>query len=650
MQASDKYPHVFTPFRIGKVEVRNRIFLPAHTTNFAENFLPTDRHKAYLVERAKGGIGLIFLEPLRVHRTSLGRAGGISGAVPASLPKLRGITDAIKAEGARAFTQITHTGRHSDNFTDRLPAWGPSPVPWTTSGEIPHTMTRREMDEVTDSYVRTARFAVEAGFEGLEVHFGHGHLLHQFLSPACNVREDEYGGAFENRLRYPLEVFDAVLGAVGKQIEIGVRVSVADLMHGGMSQDESFEAIRRAAQRQGCKFVHASVAAYHWPSIGHHVADMSYPSHPYLDDTLRLHDVLGDMPLLAVNRYTSLKDCEDALATGKIAMVGMNRAHMADPYIIAKTIQGNENDIRPCISSNHCIGQIALHRPAACMMNPRMGKESEWSEPPEPARHRKRVLVVGGGPAGLEAARVASLRGHNVVLWEAGSTLGGRLLVGELGHGRADLKRMRKYLVDQLERTSTKVELAHVADPQGIASFAPDVVILSIGSQVEALPPGMTGTVEEAIADTSACHHGRHVAIFDKSGSWAGLSAAETLAFRGADVTVFSSPDSPFWDVNIYSRMTAMERLEQQGVKLRPGHVLLGIREGRALMRNKFSAEQVDYGPFECFLYASRGISAFVMQSEIERLGITVVTVGDALAPHSLFEAIYDANAAARLL
>lgn len=644
-----RYPQVFTPIRLGQVEIRNRIFLPAHTTNFAENFLPTARHLAYLRERASGGVGLLFMDPLRVHPTALGRAAGLAGASAESLPKLQEITSAMRAEGARVFTQITHTGRHSDNFTDRLPAWGPTPMPWTTSGELPHQMTRSEMAEVRDCYVTTAEFAIEAGFEGIEVHFGHGHLLHQFLSPACNDRSDMYGGSFEARLKYPFEVLNAVLGAVGDKIPVGVRVSVADLMSGGCTDEEMTEIIRRVAETPKVAFIHASVAAYHWPSIGHHVADMSHDPHPYLERTLEVAEVTGDVPILVVNRYRSLKEAESALETGKVHMVGMNRAHMADPHLVRKSEAGDEARVRPCISSNHCIGQIALHRPISCMMNPRVGKESAWPATPE-ATDTRRVLVVGGGPAGLEAARVASLAGHDVTLWEASDALGGLLQLAGLGYRRGDLAQMREFLMAELAETDAKVEFGRRATAESIAAFGADSIILATGAVAEAWPDGISRSVEDALADEAADWTGRNVVIVDKNGSWSPLSVAETLAARGAKVTVTSSPDSPFWDVNIYSRMTAMERLSELGVVLRPGLSLKEARSGEAEFFNKFTGQTETLEGIDELLFASRGVSSFALQSALEELGVPLRVVGDALAPHSLFEAMHDAQAAARAL
>lgn len=645
------YARVFRPFDLAGVAVRNRIFLPAHTTNFGRDFLPTDEHVAYLAERARGGVGLVIVEPLRVHRTSLGRSGGLSGSDRRALPGLSRIVEAVRAEGARVFVQITHAGRHGENAVDRLPAWGPSAVPWVAGGEMPHAMTRREMDAVRDAYVETALLAIEAGFEGMEVHLGHGHLLHQFLSPAANVREDAFGGSLENRMRYPLEVLAAVIGAVEGRVPVGVRMSVADLMPDGVSPEDHRTLAARAVTA-GAAFVNASVAAYAVPSIGHHVADMSAPPHPYLELTVKLREAIGDVPLLTANRYRNLGDAEVALATGAIDMVGMNRAHMADPVLIEKARAGRGGDVRPCVANNYCLNQIALHRPISCMMNPRVGKEARWPETPARVAVPRRVLVVGGGPAGLEAARVAALAGHDVTLWERGDRLGGRLVIAGTGRGRGDLHRMLGWQEAQLAASGARVETGVEATPATVAAFAPDVVILATGAVP--VPCDLAGasavSVDAALAEPRESWRGASVAILDDAGSWATLTAAETLAHEGAAVTVVSRPDSPLWDVTVYSRMTALERLAGLGVVLRPGLVALGVEDGALLCRNRHAGQEERHGPFDRMIHAGRGTGAFALQSALEEAGLTVHAIGDALAPRTLFEAMHDAHAAARTI
>ena len=205
---------------------------------------------------------------------------------------------------------------------------------------------------------------------------------------------------------------------------VGICVSVDELLKGGLDEEASREIIGRVAIERGLAFVNASVSAYAWPSIGYHVADISYPPHLFMEQTAALRSVTGDLPLLTANRYASLGDAEEGLTTGVIDMVGMNRAHMADPNIVQKTMAGEEETIRPCISSNFCIGQIAFHRPITWMMNPRVGREEHWEETPSPTPEPKRILVVGGGPGGMEAAQVAAARGHRHPLGKSRATRG----------------------------------------------------------------------------------------------------------------------------------------------------------------------------------------------------------------------------------
>lgn len=649
---SNRYARVMTPITIGGVEIRNRIFLPAHTTNFGRDFLPTETHVAYLRTRARAGVGLIFIEPLRVHPTSLGRAGGLSGSDPRALDGLRRIVDAVSAEGARVFVQITHAGRHGANEVDRLPAWGPSAVPWVAGGEVPHAMTRAEMIEVRDAYVQTAEMAVSAGFQGLELHLGHGHLLHQFLSPAANTRDDAYGRALENRMRFPLEVVRRVLAVVGSRVAVGVRISVDDLMPGAIGPKEHRSITRIAAALPGLAFVNASVAAYQWPSIGHHVADMAHPPHPFRDLTEALRPEIGDLPLLTANRYRTLAEAEATLERGQIDMIGMNRAHMADPDLIAKSLAGRESEVRPCVAHNFCIGQIAAHQPISCMMNPGVGKEHHWSDPPDKVTKASRVVVVGGGPAGMEAARIAALAGHDVTLWEQDDRLGGRLPLCASGYGRGDISAMSGWLEDAVERAGVRVVLNRTASIDALKDTPSDIILLATGASHKAghLPGARMLSPQDALGHPRKDWAGQRVAIWDEAGSWATLSVTETLAQAGARVEILQTSTAPLWSVSLYSRMTALERLTELGVVRHLGLVPIAANDGTLSCRNTLIGGETTLGPFDTFVHSTIGVAATAFQNALECAGLSVRSIGDAVAPRNLFDAMHDAQTAARTI
>lgn len=646
-----RYPNVFRPFRIGKVEIRNRIFIPAHTTNFATDFLPDPKHIDYHRERARGGVGLIIIEPLRVHRTSLGRSGGLSGSESAALQGLRRITDTIHAEGVPVFVQLTHAGRHSENAVDRSAPWGPDDQPWTTSGEPPHPMTDAEIAEVVQAYRDAAELAIRAGFDGMEIHFGHGHLLHQFLSPATNHRADDWGGSLENRMRFPLAVLRATVEQIAGRAAFGVRCSVDELLDGGLDAEESLEIIHRTAQEPGIDFFNTSVASYNWPSIGYHVPDMSYPAHPYLETTKRVRALVGDIPVLTAVGYRGLADAEEALASDRVDMVGMMRAHIADPEIIAKTLEGREHEIRPCIAGNFCIEQLATNHPITCMMNPRVGREGAW--PAAPARNKapKRVLVLGAGPAGLEAGAVAAEAGHDVTLWEARSETGGLLGLAGTGQGRSDLHKMRQTLVERLGRSGAKLVLDKKASLEEICAFGADRVIIATGAAaVDTAPAGFAGALThlEALAEARDSWNGRRVAIWDETGSWGALSTAETIAAAGGQVSFFSGPDAPFWGINLYSRMTALERLRELRVLVRTRVRPAGLVEGRLRFAESSLGGEEDFGRFDRLVLCRRGMAQTGLLNALQAAGQNAVSIGDAHAPRTLLQAVFEGHRAAR--
>ncbi|GAA1933706.1 FAD-dependent oxidoreductase [Nocardioides hwasunensis] len=644
-----RHERVFSPVDLGSVRLRNRVFVSAHTTNFGQDFLPTDRHVAYHRERARGGVGLIVTEPLRVHPTSLGRAGGLA-AVPEALPGLERIVTAVRDEGAAIFTQVTHAGRHSENVFRRTAAWGPTSTRWSSSGGVPHAMTRRDMTEIVEAYVAAVRLAVRAGFQGVEVHFGHGHLLHQFISPASNTRTDAYGGSEEARLRFPLEVLDAVLDAVGDQVVVGVRMSADELVTGG----QDLEAGRRIAHlldtTRPIGFLNVSLASYTVPSIGHHVADMSEGHTPYLDDALAVAQECERVPVLAACRFLDLDDAERGLATGLLTAVAMTRAHIADPHLLRKADAGAEGTIRPCVSCNFCIGEIAGHRPMTCMMNPTVGREEEWPEPAPQAGRRRRLLVLGGGTAGMETARVAAERGHDVEVWESAPEPGGQLRVGRRGAGRADLDRLRAHLEGRLADLGVPVRADVEPTAADVVAHGADAVVLATGAthvarRVPGWGPAITGSdvlCRESWTDQT-------VLILDEDNGWVAASVAETAARRGATVHLVTAAGTPLSGVSEYSRMTYVERLRDLGVQLWAAS-RAELAGGTATISSGLHDGATDLDRVTHVVALDPPVPREELVEPLYAAGLELHPVGDVVAPRTLLEAMAEGHALGRAL
>ncbi|MBM9466471.1 oxidoreductase [Nakamurella leprariae] len=645
-----RYPHALAPVTIGGVPLRNRIFVSAHTTNFGRDFLPTDRHVAYHRERARGGAGLIMTEPLRVHETSLGRAGGLSGD-ERGLPMLERIVTAVRDEGAAVFSQLTHAGRHSENPFLRTASWGPSPRRFTAGGQTPHAMTRADMTAVRDAYVAAARVAVRAGFQGLEIHFGHGHLLHQFISPASNARTDAYGGDEDGRLRYPLEVLDAVLDAVGAAVPVGVRMSADELLPGGQDLASGCRIAAAVTSTRPIAFLNVSVSSYTVPSVGHHVADMSEGPAPYLPQEQAVAAaVAGAVPVLAACRFTDIATADKVLAEGTFAALAMTRAHIADPHLVRKVQAGAENTVRPCVSCNFCIGEIAGHRPITCMMNPRVGREQEWPEAVEAVAEPRSVLVVGGGPAGLEAAAISAERGHRVELWEAADELGGQLRTGRRGSGRGDLDLLRESAERRLAAANAVVDTDRAADVSSVREHGADVVVIAAGAARPARAvPGARRTLSVAQALGEPEWRGLTALVLDDEGSWAGASVAETMARAGATVTVVTATPTAFPGVSEYSRMTAVQRLRELGVDLWTSS-RVDLDDTAAVVTRSLVSGTVRLPVPDVVVVVDVPDAADRLAVELQDAGVPVHLIGDALAPRSLLEAVYEGHRVGRAL
>ena len=648
--------HVYAPLQVGPLTFRNRIFVPAHTTNFGEDHMPGDRHLAYHVARARGGVAAIIFESIRVHENSLGRPAAVSGFDPRCVPSFARITAAVRAEGAAMLGQIIHLGRHIDGDFERTVSWGASPLPWSGTAPPPHAMDEDDMADVVDGHVATAHNLVAAGFDGIELQVGHGHLLQQFLSPLSNQREDHYGGSLENRMRFPLAVLAAVRAEVGPRYCLGIRVSAEEYVEEGIHVDEMVCVVLAFARHTPIDFVNVSHSAYHASySLATQMADMAFDPTPFRDLPYRVRTGLRtagfDIPVFGVCRFTSLAQAEAAIAAGQADAIGIARAHIAEPAIVRKTMDGRVDEVRPCIACNQgCAGMLEKNIPIRCLVSPRAGLETRWAEPEDDrATVARDVLVIGGGPAGMEAAWVSAARGHRVMLWERDARLGGQLNWLRHMPKRGEFLKLVDYQEARLRRHGVAVRLNVDADDADVASLKADLVIVATGSRPAPfrLPgDGLIHTMEAAIAEPDRL--GTDVAFADLTGDWGALAAIEHLADRGKHITVFSPVAGFAWRTTSYSTLANTVRLRAKGVRLAP------LRRLRRWDGDILQVEDVSTGGSETFATFDDLVVAYhnevndALYTALRRRGVAARRIGDCVAPRTAMEAVHQGHAVAR--
>ncbi|MBM3522082.1 MAG: FAD-dependent oxidoreductase [Alphaproteobacteria bacterium] len=647
-----RYPHALSPTTLGPLALRNRIFVPAHTTNYGRDHLPSDRHLEYHRARARGGAGLIIFESVRVQKNTVGRPQGVAGYDPRCVEPFARIARAVQAEGARLLGQVIHLGRQIEGEWERTVSWGPSAVRWSATAQVPHAMTRAEMDLGIESHVHTARHLMEAGLDGIEVQVGHGHLLQQFLSPASNVRTDEFGGTLENRLRFPLAVVRAVREALGPAVCMGIRVSAEEYLEGGLSLAEMIRVVPMIAEAVTLDFVNVSHSAYHGSySLATQMADMNVDATPFraLPTAIRaaLRDAGHTVPVMAVCKFRSVAEAEAMLAAGGADFVGMARAHLADPDLVRRAAEGREDSQRPCIGCNQgCAAMLERNLPLTCLVNPRGGREGDMKlAEASPSATPRHVLVVGGGPAGLEAAWVAAARGHRVTLWERARELGGQTRWIRAMPHRSDFLKLIDYQLAQCRRHQVRIETGRAADAAAIRALGADVAILATGSRPTrtTFPSGRAAlTMEEALADPARC--GDAVALVDAIGEWSSLSLAEHLARLGKRVTVFVPVGSYSWRTTIYSTFANRKRLRDLKVKLA---LLRAVRDwdGTTLTVEDVSTGEVErLAGYASVVSAQYNEAEDALQQALTDEGVEWKAIGDCLAPRTALEAVYEGH------
>jgi 2,4-dienoyl-CoA reductase-like NADH-dependent reductase (Old Yellow Enzyme family)/thioredoxin reductase len=671
------YPHLFEPIRIGAVEIRNRLYMTAHGLGYAVPdpempgySIPSDRHIAYYEERARGGIGLIIQESTVPHPSSQGSAFGYQTATVAAafaeknIPHFARVADAVHRHGARLFIQLWHGGHHAD------PRWHPggprrplisaSDVPAVEAYSIPRAASLEEIRSIIDGFAQSARNAKAAGYDGVEIQGAHSALIEQFLSPFYNKRQDAYGGSPENRLRFALELLEAVRGAVGPEMAVGFRLNTDELLPGGLGEEECADIVRRLDETGRVDFLDLDIGTMHTAPLM--IAASFVPKLPAEDFIAAIRPAIKRAAMLGCpGRLVDPADAERLIAEGKMDMVGAARAHIAEPEFARWAKAGRPDKIRPCIACNHCLEGILSG--VACVINPATGREAAWgTQHIDPASTRKRVVVVGGGLAGMEAARIAALRGHEVRLMERHPRLGGALnLMAELP-GRDVVAEVPRWYERELQALGVERQLNQEATAESILATHPDAVILATGARFERT--GITGFIAESIPGwdrpfvytpeqvlESKIDCGDRVVILDEEGQSTAVGLAEKLATEGAKVDIVTR-----WQL-VAPRLQAngqfawvLTRLYANGVTLRPNHYIKRIGDRTVTLFNIFSNEELEIEDISAVLLVGSkrpdGDLAGALRGRVAELHV----IGDAATPRTLFEAGYEAQTAARLL
>ncbi|MCP5179847.1 MAG: FAD-dependent oxidoreductase [Pseudomonadales bacterium] len=575
------YENLFQPIQVGGVSIPNRIVRSAHGT-----LLTGEAAIAYHEARARGGVGMITLEATSVHRKAPSSVPLYSDDV---LPYYRAISQRIHAHGTVLFQQIYHPGASYGARAEE--AWSASAVPNYMQGVVPFAMTQAQIDEVVDAFAKAARRCRDGGLDGVDVHASSGYLLHEFLSPALNHRTDRYGGSLENRMRFLDEVLAAIRAEVNDaDFVVGVRLPNEDQVPGGLGAEEVAEIAARLNDRVDYVSLHMG-SYWRFHTL---IAPTDDPLGVEMAANAKITPRVTK-PTIVVGRINTLDHASSIVASGQADMVSMVRALLADPELVNKARRGEENRIRPCIGTNiGCVGQIMSGHPLSCVVNPAAARETILTfEAEDTVTTPKTILIVGGGPAGLEAARTAARRGHRVLLYEAGQRLGGQVAVAAAAPHRADVGAIVSFLIEEIESLPVEVHLNSPVDADVVAAIDPDEVIIATGTtprydgfQVSTPGAPVPGfDLPHVVNAWQLFGHGEPVKIrgpavvYDDTGSYEAISACDALLKAGVHVTMVSRFEGigasvPFPPVTVEA---SRERLMSSDFDFIGGHYLRAI-------------------------------------------------------------------------
>jgi 2,4-dienoyl-CoA reductase-like NADH-dependent reductase (Old Yellow Enzyme family)/thioredoxin reductase len=707
------YAHLLSPGRIGALQIRNRILMAPMGSNLAESDgTMGERIKRYYEERARGGVGLLIV--------GVGAIAFPAGACNPNqvaisddrfIPDLRELTTRVHAQGAKVAMQLQHAGKVAvRDMVDGRAMWVPSEAK-LKRGDLTHDLTAEEMQQfvgdlgqpgakvhfhvmterdiatLIEWFAAAAERAKRAGFDGIELHAGHGYMLSCFLSPATNHREDAYGGDIEGRARLLVEVIRAVKARVGAEFPVWCRIDAKEFRTpGGISEADGLRAAELAAE--------AGADAIHVSAYADSTSGVAFTDAPLVDEPGRYLPFAAaikrriDVPVIGVGRIEP-EQADRMIAEGQIDFVAMARKLLADPELPNKLAAGQPEAVRPCIYCYTCVGQIFLNQPSCCVVNTASGREAEaeWA----PAQTPKHVLVVGGGPAGMEAARIARLRGHRVTLWEQGQRLGGTAYFSSLVYPPNG--RLVEWLEGQVRTLGVEIEVGRAATPDAVMRLAPDVVLVAVGAKREA--PSVPGVEDprvfsgddlralltgegQAAAAQGLGWVARVALLFARTirlgarpeltrrltrlwmplgkrvvvvgGGLVGVELAEFLSERGRAVTVLESGPKLATEMAPPRRWRVLHTLREHGVDLKTSVRVVAIEAAGVVVGVGEDAQEEECVPADAIIWASGVVADTSLAETLRAAGHTVKAIGDCAGVGYIKGAMRDAADVARTL
>jgi 2,4-dienoyl-CoA reductase (NADPH2) len=657
-----EFKRLFEPITIKNVEIKNRIVMPSMGLLYSNDFAFNDRYRAFYRERAKGEVGLMTIGPVSIDR--VGSAFVMPGLHDDSFvePLQKFVEELHRETDVKLAVQLLQMGRYAFSFLTGMTSIAPSAIPSKITGETPREMTRDDIEEVKEAYAQAARRAKEAGFDLIEVLACTGYLISQFLSPVTNRRTDEYGGTIENRMRFGLEVIGKVRETVGDDTAVGVRIAGNDFMEGGNTNKES-ALFASEAEKAGVDAINVT-GGWHETNVPQLTSNVPPGGFVYLARGIKKE---VSVPVFASNRLGDPVVAEKALRSGACDMICWGRPLITDPDLPRKVRDGRLNEIIPCISCNQgCFDAIFSGTPVSCILNPRAGNEAVYNI--KKAENQKKIMVAGGGPAGMEFAITAAERGHRVTLYEKEGSLGGQINLAKMPPGKREFQKIIDSMKARMEKWGVRVVLDTALTREIVQEQSPDVLVVASGARPMNLDfPGVDKPhVIDAwdVLSEKAWKIGRNAVVV--GGSATGCETAyfiasmdipdpDTYSFlmfhtaedpkfatsllrsTGRQVTVIDMVPRLAANVGRTSRWSLMKSLRLLGIDLRPGTKLIEIRDDSVLVETAKGEETI---PADTVVMAVGASSVNDFAGNVKEIGCDVITIGDAKEPRKITEAV----------